>query len=161
MDDDKELRFRLTDLGFSDATTTKDQARLHTCLQLVESILTDGVITQMDPILMWKNTQTLSKLIFWQSYVKGHTRACTASTMAIIIMQRFSHPDQLFAVGGGGLLESLKVIRVRVAIVAPDLMAVAFKNALLAHSGSIRQAHDVLNWIANLESISAHRHHPR
>ena len=50
--------------------------------------------------------------------------------------------EKLIAVGGGGLLESLRVIRVRVAIVAPDLMAVAFKNVLLAHRGSIRQTHD-------------------
>ena len=147
--------FRLTDLGFSDATTTRGQSRSHTCLQLVDSILTDGFITQMDPILVWKNPQTLLKPMRWQSYIKGHTRACTAPVMAIIMMQRFSHPENLIAVGGGGLLESLKVIRVRVAIVAPDLMAVAFKNALLAHRGSIRQAHDVLNWIQKLEQVSA------
>ena len=58
------------------------------------------------------------------------------------------------AVGGGNLLESLKAIRVRVALCAPDLMAVAFKNATLAHRGSIRQAHDVLNWIQKLEKVS-------
>ena len=95
MDDDKELLFRLTDLGFSDATATKGQLRLHTCLQLVDSILTDGFITQMDPILVWKNPQTLLKPIFGNP--SKATR--TALAMAILIMQRFLHPDQLIAVG--------------------------------------------------------------
>ena len=89
------------------------------------------------------------------SFVKGHSRACTALAMSIILMDRFPDASAVIAVGGGGLLESLKVIRVRVAIVAPDLMAVAFKNALLAHRGAIRQAHDVLNWIQKLEKVSA------
>ena len=85
------------------------------------------------------------------SYVKGHSRACTALAWSIILMDRFSDASALAAVGGGGLLESLKVIRVRVAIMAPDLMAVAFKNALMARRGAIRQAHDVLNLIQKLE----------
>ena len=155
MDDDKELLFRLVDLGYGDATTTKGQPRLHTCLQLIDSILTDGFVTQLDPILVWKNPQMMSQNVFWLSYVKGHSRACTALAMSIILMDRFSDASAVIAAGGGNLLESLKVIRVRVAIVAPDLMAVAFKNALLAHRGAIRQAHDVLNWIQKLEKVSA------
>ena len=57
---------------------------------------------------------------------------------------------KVIAVGGGGILESVKVIRVRVTIAASDIVAVAFKNALLAQRGSIQQAHDVLNWIQTL-----------
>jgi hypothetical protein len=75
--------------------------------------------------------------------------------MALIVMDHFPDAAALEAVGGGNLLESLKAIRVRVAIVAPDLLAVAFKNALLAHRGAIRQAHDVLTWIQKLEKVSA------
>ena len=64
-------------------------------------------------------------------------------------MDRFPNAAALEAAGGAKLLESLidKAIRVKVAYCAPDLMAVAFKNASLAHRGSTRQAHDVLAWI--------------
>ena len=89
------------------------------------------------------------------SFVKGHARACTALAMALIVMDHFPDAAALTAVGGGNLLESLKAIRVRVAIVNQDLLAVAFKNALYAHRGSIRQPHDVLTWIQKLEKVSA------
>ena len=56
--------------------------------------------------------------------------------------------------GGEALLVSLRAIRVRSHSVAPDLMAVAFRNATLAHRGSIRKAHDVLSWIQKLEKVS-------
>ena len=92
---------------------------------------------------------------FWMSFVKGHARACTALAMAVIIMDHFPDAAAFDAAGGGNILESLKIIRVRVAIVNQDLMAVAVKNALLAHRGSIRQAHDVLAWIQKLEKVSA------
>ena len=39
--------------------------------------------------------------------------------------------------------------------VAPDVMSVAFHNALLAHRGSIREKHDVLTWLQKLEKVSA------
>ena len=60
--------------------------------------------------------------------------------MSIIMMLHYPDQDALVEAGGGNLLESLKAIRVRIAIVAPDLMAVAFKNALLAHRGAITKA---------------------
>ena len=153
--DDSERIFRLVDLGFADQATTKGQPRLHTCVSLVDSIYTDGFVTQSDPLLVWKNPQTMAHGTFWMSFVKGHSRACTALAMSIILMDRYPDAAALVAVGGGNLLESLKAIRVRVAICAPDVMAVAFKNALLTHRGAIRQAHDVLNWIQKLEKVSA------
>ena len=54
MDDDKELLFRIWDLGYGDQSATKGQPRLHTCLSLLDAILTDGFVTQMDPWLIWK-----------------------------------------------------------------------------------------------------------
>lgn len=92
---------------------------------------------------------------FWMSYAKGHARACTAPAMAVIVMDHFQDPSTLQAAGGSNLLESLRAIRVRVSAVAQDLTSVAFKNALLAHRGSIRQAHEVLNWIKKLAKVSA------
>ena len=153
-DEDTEHIFRLGDLGYDDQATTTGQPRLLTCLSLIDSIFTDGFITQAEPLLMWRNPQTIAKNSFWMSFVKGHTRACTALAMAIILMDRYQNAEAVVAVGGGNFLESFKAIRVRVAICAPDVMAVAFKNAALAYRGSIRQAHDVLNWIQKLEKVS-------
>ena len=101
--------------------------------------------------MIWKNPQTMELPSFWMSFVKGHAGACTALAMAVIVMDHFPDAAALTIVGGGNLLGSLKAIRVRVAIVNQDLLAVAFKNALYAHMGSIRQAHDVLTWIQKLE----------
>ena len=155
MDDEEEHIFRLVDLGYASQATTKGPPRLHTCISLCDSMLTDGCVTQGEPLQVWKNPQTMQRACFWMSFVKGHARACTALAMAIIAMEHFPDAAALEAVGGGSLLESLKAIRVRVAIVTPDLMAVAFKNALISHRGSMRQAHDVLTWIQKLEKVSA------
>ena len=156
MDDhDKEHIFRLQDLGYGSQATTKGPPRLHTCISLSDAIYTDGLVTQHDPLQIWKNPQTMEAEIFWTSFVKGHARACTALAMAIIVMEHFPTAAALEAVGGRNFLESFKTVRMRIAIVAPDLMAVAFKNALLAHRGSIRQAHDVLAWLQKLEKVSA------
>ena len=71
---------------------------------------------------------------------KGHARACTAIAMAIIAMERFRDAAHMADVGGGNLLESLRAIRVRVAMCSPDVLQVAFTNALISHRGAIRQA---------------------
>ena len=154
VDDDQEHIFRLVDLGFGDDATTCGAPRLVTCLNLVDAILTDGFVTQADPLQIWKNPQTMTLDQLWMSYVKGHARSCTALAMAVILMDHFQDPSALQAAGGSSLLESLRAIRVRVNTIAPDVMAVAFRNALLAHRGSIRQAHDVLNWIQKLDKVS-------
>ena len=154
-DDDKEHIFTFVDLGFGDDATTCGAPRLQTSLGLIDAILTDGFVTQGDPLLIWKNPQTLKLDMFWMSYVKGHARACAALAMAVIVMDHFKDPYTMQAAGGSNLLESLRAIRVRVNPVAADLMSVAFKNALLAHRGSIRQAHDVLNWIQKPDKVSA------
>ena len=153
--DDKEYIMRLVDLGFGQDATTCGAPRLHTSLNLLDAILTDGFVTQGDPLLIWMNPETLKLDKFWMSYVKGHARACTALAVAVIVMDHFKDPSALQAAGGSNLLESLRAIRVRVNPVAPDMMSVAFRNALLAHRGSIRQAHDVLNWIQKLDKVSA------
>ena len=155
LDDDKEHIVRLVDLGFGQDATTCGAPRLHTSLNLLDAILTDGFVTQQDPLLIWKNPETLKLDKFWMSYVKGHARSCTALAVAVIVMDNFKDPSALHAAGGSNLLESLRAIRVRVNPVAPDMMSVAFRNALLAHRGSIRQAHDVLNWIQKLDKVSA------
>ena len=153
-DDDKEHIFTLVDFGFGDDATTDGAPRLHTSLGLVDAIFTDGFVTQEDPLLIWKNPATFKLDNFWMSYVKGHARACTALAMAVIAMGTFKDPSTMQAAGGSNLLQSLRAIRVRVNPVAADLMSVAFKNALLAHRGSFRQAHDVLTWIQKLDKVS-------
>ena len=155
MDDGLDQNFRLCDLGYASQATTNGPPRLVTCLRLCDSIFADGFVIQDDPLMVWKNPQTMQLHSFWMSFVKGHARACAALAMAVIIMDHFPDAAAFDAAGGGNLLESFKIIRVRVAIVNQDLMAVAFKNALLAHRGSIRQAHDVLAWIQKLEKVSA------
>ena len=151
-----EFIFRITDLGFSDESTTKGMPRLHTSLQLVDSILNGGFVTISDPILAWPNPKTKDSPYWWLSYVKGHARACTAIAMSIILYKKFKGDvNKLLEAGGQALLVTLRAIRIRSHTVAPDLMAVAFKNALLAHRGSIRKALDVLGWIQKLEKVSA------
>ena len=162
MDDDKERIFKLTDLGYGSLTTTKGPPRLHTCLSIIDSMFTDGLITQNDPLLIWKNPQTMHLNSFWMSYVKGHARSCTALAVAIMLMEKFPDAATLKTAGGGTLLASLQTIRVRVAMCAPDVMAVAFKNAQLSHRGSMRKAHDVLAWIKkNRENPCCHWCEPR
>ena len=155
MEDDVEHIVRLVDLCYSSLATTKGPPRLHTCLSIADSIFTDGFITQSDPLLIWKNPKTMQHPYFWASYVKGHARASTALAMAVILMDNFPDAAAMERIGGANLLESLKGIRVRVAMCAQDVMAVAFKNAQLAYRGSMRKAHDVLAWIQKLEKVSA------
>eukprot|EP00959_Pyramimonas_sp_CCMP1952_P215959 4517072-Pyramimonas_sp.AAC.1 len=69
--------------------------------------------------------------------------------------KKFGEVGKLSEAGGQRLLVNLRAVRVRCHEVAPDMMAVAFKNALLAHRGSIRKARDVLSWIQKLEKVSA------
>lgn len=50
MDDDTEHIFRPTDLGFGQQATTCGAPRLHTCLSLINASLTDGFVTQGEPL---------------------------------------------------------------------------------------------------------------
>ena len=86
MDDDKEHLFRLVDLGYASQATTKGPPRLHTCISLCDSMFTDGLVTQGDPLMIWKNPQTMQLAFFWICFIKGHARACTALAMALIVM---------------------------------------------------------------------------
>ena len=149
-----ELIFRLGDIGYSDLCTTKGQPRLHTSLQLVDCIQAQGFDTQTDPLWIWTNEQTHTKSAFWMSFVKGHTRSCTVLAMAAIAMDHFATPDAMVDAGLGHLLGSLKIIRVRV-YAAQDIQSVAFQNANLAYKGSMRQAHDIVNWLQKLAKLSA------
>ena len=52
LDDDKEHIVRLVDLGFGQDATTCGAPRLHTSLSLADATLTDGFVTQGDPLLI-------------------------------------------------------------------------------------------------------------
>ena len=103
------------------------------------------------PLLVWKSPKMQVRGNFWHAYANGRTRTCTAWAMAYIIARYFPIPEMLVLVGGGEHLASLRATRVRSAMVVPDLMALAFQNAVLAHFGSIRQSHAQRNWIQKLE----------
>ena len=108
LEQDSEHIFQLGDLGYTDQATTKGQPRLHTCVSLIDSIYKDGFVTQGDPLLIWKNPETFSQNSFWMAYVKGHARGCTALSMGITMMEKYKDADEVAAVGGGNLLESLR-----------------------------------------------------
>ena len=100
-----------------------------------------------------RNDEQLQRAQWWVSWVKGHTRACTAIAMAIILMELYEDPQRAMAAGGDKLLKSLKSVIIRRAHVAQDLLSIAFENALLSHRGSIRQAHDVSMWLQKLVKL--------
>ena len=151
---DKDLIFRLGDLGYSDLCTTGGKPRLQTSLKLVDGIQTQGFDTQGDPLWIWKNAQTQEQSVFWMSFVKGHTRSCTVLAMAAIAMDHFATPEAMADAGWGHLLVSLRIIRVRMHP-AQDVQAAAFQNANQAYKGSIRQAHDIVSWLQKLAKLSA------
>ena len=152
-DTDDELRFRLVDLGFNSHTTTKGPPRLVNCLSMLDNIYCSGFSTQLEPLRVWNNPKTMQLDSFWLSHVKGHLRATTALAMAIIIMDNYLDAAAATRAGGGTLIESLRVVRVRQEKIQPDIMAVAFQNAIISHRGSTRKTLDVLEWIEKLEII--------
>ena len=149
-----DLIFRLSDIGYSDLCTTKGPPRSHTSLLLVDSIQTTGFETLGDPLVIWKNDRTHDQSAFWMSFVKGHTRGCTALCIAAIAMDHFESPEAMIDAGLGNLRNSLRIIRVRMNP-SQDLQIIAFQNASLAYKGSIRQAHDIVNWLQKLTKLSS------
>ena len=112
-DTDDELRFRLVDLGFNSHTTTKGPPRLVNCLSMLDNIYCSGFSTQLEPLRVWNNPKTMQLDSFWLSHVKGHLRATTALAMAITIMDNYLDAAAATRAGGGTLIESLRVVRVR------------------------------------------------
>eukprot|EP00959_Pyramimonas_sp_CCMP1952_P210803 4411348-Pyramimonas_sp.AAC.1 len=114
-----------------------------------------GFVTISDPILAWPDPKTKDNAHWRRSHVKGHARSCTPIARCIIMYKKFGEVEKLLDAGGQRLLVSLRAVRVRCHEVPPGMMVAAFKNALLAHRGSIRKAHDVLSLVQKLEKVSA------
>ena len=131
-----ELVYKLSDCGISDACTSKGAPRLHTSLKLIDEILTSGYVTSGDALTAWPNPATEGYQYFWLSWVKGQQRSCTAVSMADICMDKYQTPSAFFSVDPE-LFHSFQHVRVRNANVPPDVMSVAFTNALLSYRGSL------------------------
>ena len=65
MDDDREHIYQLSDMGFGPQSSTKGPPRLHVCVSLCDSIFADGFVTHSDPLMVWKNPQTMQCDSFW------------------------------------------------------------------------------------------------
>ena len=149
----KELIYKLSDLGIASICTPKGAPRLHTSLKLADDILSGGFVTIGDDLKAFPNPATQDHEYFWLSWVKGHQRACTAVSMAEILMEKYQVPGALFDLEPE-LFYSFQHVRVRNANIPPGAMSVAFNNARLSYRGSIRDALDVIGWLQVLAKLS-------
>ena len=141
---DTEMILQLSDLGFTENTSTKPPPFLRTCLLLLDEFLTNTVQTQREPLLLSQGGG--KEASFWACYVKGSARSCTMLYLAAQVIQRrwqlsVLHPD---------LLHSMTAVYAKRGILTSDSQSIALQNAKLSQQGSIRRAHCVLTWLGKL-----------
>lgn len=147
---DEEFSVRLSCLGFGDKCSSKPPPFLHTCLDLLDEFLTNGVLTRKDPLQLFQKAEHVEgKPRFSLCYVKGMARACTMLFLASQIMER----NWDLRVLCPELLSSLTAIHCQRGIMSTDSQSVALANARLSQAGSIRKAHCVLTWVGKLQIL--------
>ena len=85
MDTNTIVSCHVWDLGFSTGTSTKPPIYQQTANLLLDEILTNGFVSQHDPLLVWEglpqgdleSQENGSFKAFWLSYVKGAARSTT------------------------------------------------------------------------------------
>ena len=146
---DERVCLRLSDLGFNATQSSKPPPFLHTCLELLDEFLTNSVVTDSDPLLLYQGPDEGPGTPFWTHFVKGAARTSTMLFLAAQVIERGWCLDTL----APDLQRSLTAIFARRELLSSDSQSIALTNAKLSQSGSIRKAHCVLTWLGKLRLL--------
>ena len=139
---------RLSDLGFSQESSSKPPPFMHISVQLLDEYLTNTVQTEHDELLLAQGP-TDGEKNFWTRFVKGSARTCTLLFLASQALAR----EWNLAVLAPDLLHSMTAVYCKRGIMTTDFQSVALENAKLSQKGSIRRAHCVLTWLGKLNLL--------
>ena len=157
MDTNTIVSCHVWDLGFSTGTSTKPPTYQQTANLLLDQILTNGFVSQHDPLLVWEglpqgdleSQENGSFKAFWLSYVKGAAR----STTVLFLCQLCRENNWNLEIIAPEIHQSLCCIYVRRQTMATDLGAIALENAKLSARGAIRRSHCAITWLGKLQML--------
>ena len=140
----------LKDLGFSKDKSTKPAPFLDASIPLLDEIITNGFVSEHDPLLVWDGAGGRpDEQPFWLYWVKGALRSSTVLFLAALCPEK---GWDLSAVAPG-LSSSMACIYIRRSTLATDLAAIALENAQLSARGNIRRAHCAVTWLSKLRLL--------
>ena len=146
------VRLHLWDLGFESGSSSKTAPLLTTSLLLLDEYLTNGIVTDKDPLQLLQGQPPASgEHCFWTVFVKGAARSCTALFLAAQCIARGWNLSAL----NPTLQRSMCALAGRRAIMSTDAQSAALENARLSTRGAIRRQHCCLTWLGTLSILQS------